>query len=254
MLDILIVRGKFGAGLSKVVDRLLDKHPDVRIKIIKSGQPQPEDADVLCYWGVATAKRRYTGKHILNHPDNVFRVSDKLRFYNDYYYDIQIPFHSENSTQLFDGLVVCRTKSNSHGGDGVSVVEASDGLPPAKYYSEYVEGIEYRVHYARGIGILDVAQKKKMTTAKLKAKGIEFDPYVRSHSRGWVHSHKNIAPIEHVVEKIEGELRLIELDFFAADIRVTEDIYALLEVNTAPGLMQTSTIYGYVKMLDSWIT
>jgi hypothetical protein len=256
MLDILIVRDKFGYGLKSVAKKLNSKLK--KTTIIKNGDIQLQDTKVLCYWGVASnLTQTYSGKITLNYPDSVKQTSNKLSFYQNYHDKLSMPTHFYNAedakNMASSNLIVCRNNINAHGGRGIQIIDINNTseLPKSKYYSDYIDGVEYRVHFCKINGIIGISEKI------IQNETAGFNPYIRNLSNGWAYISRNVLPIginEELI-RLQKDLYSIQLDFFAADVRFKDNKYYLLEVNTAPLLKGSCGVVDiYANMLYKYLT
>jgi hypothetical protein len=193
----------------------------------------------------------------LNNPQAIALACDKL---NTFIWLKDLGFHhlpewyqflSSAKGCINEGKTIyCRTKTNSHSGNGIVIAKTLDELVPAPLYTVATKHKhEYRVHVFRD-QILDVQQKKK----RLESIG---GSGIRNHSNGWVYARAEIAPTEELLSSARRAVQLLGLDFGAVDIghRLIDNKFFVFEVNTAPGIEGTTldkyakAIYNYYRSL-----
>lgn len=140
--------------------------------------------------------------------------------------------------------VVARTQLNGHSGAGIVLArEASDPLPVAPLYVQYVKKQkEFRVHVAFG-GVIDVQEKRQR---KDYVGDTNFQ--VRNHHTGWVYCREDIQEPDGIRDMAIQAVSALGLDFGAVDIifNAKRNECFVLEVNTAPGLEGT-TVERYAE-------
>lgn len=157
-------------------------------------------------------------------------------------------WQQENKTFL------ARTKLNGHSGQGIIIVEPDDfHVPHAPLYVQYKKKRhEYRVHFFKhknGYEIIDVTQKKKR-------KGFEnVDTKIRNHKNGWVYCREGIIEPNDLRTQALNTANAVGLAFGAVDLiwNEKENKSYVLEVNTAPGLVET-TLHKYAQAFIKDIT
>lgn len=207
-------------------------------------------------WGATAITLPWVNRvRLLNAPEAVQRVSNKLTFFDDMMY------HEDNLTpdwtpdieyaqeMLDEGkTVVERHVLNGHGGIGIRIVDEVENLREAPLYVEYIKKkAEYRVHLScvggdGGWGIIDIQQK-------IKRPGIApLDWRVRSHDNGFIYVRENINPPACVRDNAMYAIALTDLHFGAVDVIYNErqDRAYVLEINTAPGL-EGQTVSSYAN-------
>jgi glutathione synthase/RimK-type ligase-like ATP-grasp enzyme len=131
--------------------------------------------------------------------------------------------------------------AGGQGGSGIVVVQPpAEELPDAELYTQYVKKKkEFRVHVVNN-NVVAVQEKRKKS-------GVDANPLVRSHTNGWVFCFKNIVEPNGLRVLGLNAVRAVGLDFGAVDIiyNALQDKCYVLEVNTAPGLCNTTaTVYA----------
>ena len=257
---ITFIRGKYGAGLKKVVQILKDDYGiDASIRRLSKIDNSFYSPVVVC-WGITEYPPYTVGFDILFNPPCIIKEQvNKLDFFlfNQGAFPT-VPWTDNKWMAKYwlehELKVYARQNLSSSGGKGIVYMDKVEDLVDAPLYTQRVVGKEYRVHLdVYGGRIIDIAQKRKMTTAKLETKGYTYNKYIKSHKNGWVHSHKNIDPLpDGVEEQILKDFKNYSLDFVAIDLIIPKsqewESYKVLEVNTAPGLVQSQTIRAYADM------
>jgi len=192
---------------------------------------------------------------ILNHPVAVRVASNKLSaFEHMLELDLPIPNFSYDKTDAITWLrgddkcrVYCRTKLTGHSGDGIVIANNEEELVDAQLYVEGIRGYrdEYRIHVFGNV--IDVQMKKKKVDA-------ESNQLIRNHHYGYVYCREDIVPAtEEMKRGAISAVVAMGLDFGAVDIVKLRDSdeYYILEVNTAPGVFNT-TLDKYVTAIKEY--
>jgi hypothetical protein len=267
---ITFIRGKYGAGLRKVC-RLL-KERGIGCHVVRKEDISPAyythweyTSRMVVNWGVTDYHSNQVDFEVMfNPPEMIKEHVNKLEFFQ--WYSGVLPLVPWTGNKWMAGFwlehgfkVYARQNLSSSGGKGIVYMDKVEDLVGAPLYTQGVVGKEYRIHLdVYGGKIIDIAQKRKMTTAKLETKGYTYNKYIKSHKNGWVHSHKNIDPLpDGIEEQILKDFKDFPLDFVAIDLIVPKywidcDKYKILEVNTAPGLVQSQTIKAYADMFERY--
>lgn len=133
-----------------------------------------------------------------------------------------------------DAIVFARTPSGQ-GGSGIHVVRRGERLPDMPLYTKYIrKQKEFRVHVVEG-SVIDVQQKKKRH-------GAPDGALVRNLENGWIYAHEDVVEPTGLRDLGIGAVRAVGLAFGAVDIiwNEREDRCYVLEVNSAPGLCETT--------------
>lgn len=226
------------------------------------------NSDSVINWGCSKSPTISSIKELLNdgvwlnRPSAVATSSDKRKMYRALKsrgvdtFDFIDGSSTEEEIREFSLLpedTVVRTLVNSHSGNGIVIVPRGELVPPASLYTKFKSlTYEWRV-FVVGEIIVDILQKKKMTTEKLNEKGIEFNPVIRCNKNGWVYSRKNIVEMGPVGRTLAlSAIDAIGLDFGAVDIGYTYGgNFIVVETNTAPGLENPTTITNFTSGLMS---
>jgi len=143
-----------------------------------------------------------------------------------------------------EGNVVFARTTNGQGGSGIHIVQPGGEVPNQPLYTKYVKKLkEFRVHVFQGKAI-DVQQKKKRN-------GHEGgEPLIRNHDNGWIFARENVVEPEGLRDLGVNAVNAVGLDFGAVDIiyNASQNKCYVLEVNTAPGLCET-TAGSYINAI-----
>lgn len=213
--------------------------------------------DVIINWGNSTPPHFRWMPQDLNNPQGIQLACDKL---NTFITLEHLGFHhlpewyqflSSAKGCINEGKTIyCRTKTNSHSGNGIVIAKTLDELVPAPLYTVATKHKhEYRVHVFKD-EVIDIQMKKKRL-GSMGGSGI------RNHSNGWVYARAEIAPPEELLSSARRAVNLLGLDFGAVDIghRLIDNKFFVFEVNTAPGIEGTTldkyakAIYNYYRSL-----
>lgn len=152
-------------------------------------------------------------------------------------------------------LCYCRTKLYSSQGRGIVIATRPEEVVPAPLYTKGIEQVEgeYRLHVFKG-QVIDFSKKMKMNSARLVEENITHNPLIRNHSNGYIFGREGVY-LDPEMERVAREaLEDLQLDFGAVDI--VKSAYSgksfILEVNTAPGLMNT-TVVKYADAIENYI-
>lgn len=192
---------------------------------------------------------------ILNHPDAVALAVNKLTMYNILYLnDIPTLTYTTNKELAYHWvsnryLVYCRTVLNGSGGKGIVLAKTQEELVDAPVYTLYIpfKFDEFRVHVFQE-EIIDITQKKRK-------RGVICNEQIRSHGNGWVFARTGVELSEECQLLAVDAINAFNLDFGAVDIAVSKTVpteYCVIEVNTAPGLVNT-TLEKYVDKIKSFV-
>jgi len=183
-------------------------------------------------------------------------------------YSTEVTPYLEHILSSNGTFIVARSTLTGFGGKGISIIKDQQELQEYKgkegyYFSLYYKKThEYRVHVAFGKAI-GMVQKKRMGKAKLQENGLDkADPYIRSHSRGWVFAYNNLYGTASERTTIKNlcvkAVEAVGLDFGAVDVMTIFDedkelhSIKICEINTAPGLDATPTMESYIEAINSY--
>lgn len=224
---------------------------------------RPTLRDTLINWGLGKYDPNYG--RVLNDPEKVRKVTNKLRFFLKYEQGIRdadglnfnVPpyfFDRAAATQWLResrGTLVCRTIVDGHEGAGIVLCDDPAQVPEASLYTAYVKKqAEYRVHVGRKPDatyvVIDQVQK-------VKKRGVEGDFRIRNTANGCIFIRGGINVPPCVVDGAVEAIKFYDLDFGAVDVIYNGhyDKAYVLEINTAPGIEGTS-VQRYAEFFRSF--
>lgn len=169
---------------------------------------------------------------------------------------------------LLDGQRVLARRDRLSSGNGISILEGGGTPGNADFWSKYFKKThEYRVHVFKG-RVIDITQKKRSVDTAGEDPAVAdggtrsvYQRVVRSLDNGWVHAHTELHLPPGARTQIEDAAKravdCLGLNFGAVDIiarfgKKSPEIlgaFAVLEVNTAPGLGNEVTIKAYADAI-----
>lgn len=187
----------------------------------------------------------------LNTPEAVFCASDKLLTLNmiEHQGGSYVPYTTSTEVAqvwLDEGATVFARKRHGHSGRDIQVVLPGAVLPAAELYTKYVKKRkEFRVHVFGG-SVIKVQEKRRRV-------GAGANPLIRNLDNGWVFCNDNVDASQRLQNLAIFATNSLGLVFGAVDIVWNErdDMYYVLEINTAPGLCD-STADQYVAAMVNW--
>lgn len=219
-------------------------------------------------WGSSTIPEQVDrGARILNRPESVRQVTNKLEFFNlvraaQVRNNTDLPRIPEFTTDrnvaagwVENGAkVVVRTKLNGHSGDGIVIIEDKGvDIPAAPLYTKYVPKLqEWRVHVLKDGNELTVIDlQRKIRDPKFE--GVP-DWNVRSHANGFIFAREVDPPNPDILDQAIKALDVSGLDFGAVDVIWNQQQGAayVLEINTAPGLVG-QTVENYANAFKKFL-
>jgi hypothetical protein len=224
-------------------NRVLLKRPDTPAK-----RRRPE---TLLNWGNSAPRFAITPNvRIINKPEAIALSSDKLLSLKKLKEaGVNVPAFTESYEEALNWIrdgrkVVARTLLRAHSGKGIVVAKDEATLPRVcPLYTRYFrKDNEFRVHVFMG-KVIDYTEKKARHN-----KDESYNPYIRSNSFGWVYCRENILDCPEVKEQAMKAVAALGLDFGAVDVMWNGTKAVVLEVNTAPGLCDT-TAKKYVQAI-----
>ena len=226
---------------------------NLNVKILKkhNSRYRSKKYDVIINWGVKKVPENLEDVIWLNDPRLL--PKDKLDFYRDYK-EFVPPFTKDleaaEKWQRKGRIVLARQTLTGSCGEGIVVCPPGIPLPDAEVYTKYIpKSEEWRVHFLRG-EIL--CYQQKLYTGKE-----EGDFLIRSFDRGFTYNIREVEYVTSTVVEIAKRFVLhTDIDFGAMDIiyQTKLDRAWILEVNTAPGLSETTLIHytdGFLGYLQS---
>jgi glutathione synthase/RimK-type ligase-like ATP-grasp enzyme len=210
---------------------------------------KPFKADSVIKWGNATIFRKGgVNKHFFNIPGAVYLATNKLKAFKTLSGHSPIPEFTESlveaSRWLAEGFtVVERHTLTGHSGEGIRIVWEGVELQKAPLYVKYIKkAAEFRVHVAFD-KVIHVQQK----VARKGEAPKEWK--VRNLANGFIFQSEGVELAEAGKEAAITAVKTLQLDFGAVDLiwNKFENKFYVLEVNTAPGLGNQSTLAAYVN-------
>lgn len=205
-------------------------------KVWRSTNPRALARHTIINWG---SSEECAASQFINVPRRIENATNKLMAFELMHGRVCTPeFTVSKSTAkrwaAQGDKVYCRTLVSSYEGKGIVLASTPEEIVDAPLYTKrYKNSKEYRVHVAFGQAI-QVVQKKKR-------RGTDADPNIRSN-RNWVFARNIDSVPDDVVRQAILAVGVLGLDFGAVDVvwSVKNQKACVLEVNTAPGLDQTS--------------
>lgn len=146
------------------------------------------------------------------------------------------------------GQTVFARTTHGQGGSGITIVRPGEELPDMPLYTQYVpKQKEFRVHVVEG-RVIDVQQKKRRD-------GAPKGSLIRNLANGWIFAHEDVQEPEGLRGLGLAAVKAVGLDFGAVDIiwNETQNRCYVLEVNSAPGLCQTTANKYAQAFIDSYV-
>ena len=204
--------------------------------------------DNIINWGCGTKyKVKYLPKQFLNSRESVDIASNKLLTLDKLseYGVNTVPYTTEsNIAKALAGRysIYCRTLLHSSKGKGIVITKDPYKVVECPLYTVGIKGVEYRVHVACN-DVIGVSKKIK--------KSIYANSEIKSHDNGYKLSRRDIDRVHTGIKQLGMDsIKALSLDFGAVDIIWDKDkkLGYVLEVNTAPGLEDGSSILReYIK-------
>lgn len=206
-------------------------------------------------WGSSRLPPHVAGADIINKPEAVAQVSNKLDFFRLCAGEgkPRIPQFTTNKNQVIEWLasgrkVVARTVLRGHSGEGIVILEGPGvDIPDAPLYTMYVpKKEEWRIHvFKQGDQLTIIDQQRKIRDPRFE--GVP-NWNVRNHANGFIYAREVAPPHPDVLEQALRALEVSGLDFGAVDVifNAHEGNAYVLEINSAPGLTGT-TVDNYAS-------
>ncbi len=224
-----------------------------QLKLVGS-KYRPRAGDVVVNWGSIRCPE-FSPATVLNRAGSVGVAVSKLATFNKLRLaGVNVPdwTRDRNEAQgwLATGKIMARDADTGRAGVGITVYKKGTSIDQAHmFYTRYFKKTrEFRLHVFKDAVIFSQEKRKKVEGFDPQ----RFDPYIRSHDRGWVfcHTHFGGEPIPSPVsEGCVQAVAALGLQFGAVDVGYNEESgYCVFEVNTAPGL-EGETLNAYAKAL-----
>lgn len=218
-------------------------------------------------WGSGSVPDAVRGSRILNSPDAVRGVSNKLQFFqkcSNYRAGRQdgaprIPEYTTDRAVAREWLnagakVVARATLNGHSGEGITILEgAGVDIPAVPLYTKYVpKREEWRIHVFRdGENLTVIDRQRKIRNPDYEG---EINWQVRNHANGFIFARDVDPPNPDVIHQAVQALIVSGLDFGAVDVIWNQHQGAayVLEINSAPGLTG-QTVQSYADAFRRFV-
>ena len=237
MKRIVLYPYKLGSGSAKKIQARLTSLGYNTLRVRGNGTYRPRPTDKIINWG--NTKNPTWGTSFLNKTTatsvstNKVTALLKMKLGGVSVPDFTIDMRVASN---WAGKIVARTLTRASSGRGI-VMCTSRTLVRAPLYTKFIDkDSEYRVHIFNG-ELIDYAKKVPM--------GEKND--VCSHDNGYLFI-RNIKHLDENIVLAKSAVRVLGLDFGAVDIIRKDGVSYVLEVNTAPGMEET-TLSAYVKSI-----
>lgn len=220
---------------------------EVGIKRAKKTGRVLRPGSLLINWGNTILPDRFRNCEVINKPEDIEIVSNKLRFFRELALMGIVPHWTSNKEHAEDIInrgykIVCRTILNGSGGAGIVIASTPEELVEAPLYVEYIKKKrEYRVHIFDG-NIIHIQQKRRRNGAPRSL--------IRNLENGYVYACNDVNAPVCVTEVAQRCMGCLDLNFGAVDVvwRESDNRAFVLEVNSAPGLEGT-TVKKYAEYI-----
>lgn len=238
---------------SNSVDLLKQKLGSRSIKI-QGSQFQPKKGRLIINWGNNTVYPFTLKENTLNYPENVQKATNKISCFNALDDRVPIPLFTTDHEEAMDWLcdegdtLVARHSVTGMGGAGIQLIEPGTRIAEqyannsrkAPLYTVYMpKKHEYRVHYIDGVGM--VKMQKKLRRLEVPNELVNWK--IRNINNGFIfgvvnNDEEDMERVISLIDIAKVTIKTLGLDFGAVDIlyNVKHNKYAVIEVNTAPGL------------------
>lgn len=231
-----------------------------RLKHAGSTLRHGKDRTIINWGASAFADPLTFNSKVINNPDNVDAVSNKLKFFQllEGKVDCIPEFTSDKQVALqwLEGksVVFARKVLKGSGGNGIVIMYPDNPKTwvDAPLYTKYIKKKEeYRVHVMGGKIFL--VQRKGLR----KVEGLDPSKVnwaIRNLENGFIFVRNDVAAPDVVLKASTDIFPHLGLDFYAADVvyNAQANLAYVLEVNTAPGL-DGSTINDYAQAFKSYL-
>lgn len=198
---------------------------------------RPRTGDVIINWGSGSIPEHLRHLRIINKPQAVNRVRDKLSFFrNAQGGDFNVPeWTTDPEVAATWPRSFARTTTTSHSGRGIVITRRGERPPTAPLYTRGIaKDREFRIYVAFGEVIDSLRKIARPGT-------IPTNWAVRSYDNGFIFARNSGQPSEATKAAAIAAVSHYGLDFGGVDIAVTEEgVPYVFEINTAPGIEGTS--------------
>lgn len=258
-MRIRLLPYKKGSNSAKILSRELGAK---RLKLEGSKFRARED-DVIINWGNSSLLRLPVGSYrLLNFPPRVQDACNKvltLEVLKEAGVDtVEFTTNKAEAQEWYSegSQVYSRAILSGHSGKGITFNKTSENgceeLVEAKLYTKAITGKrrEFRIHVFKG-EVIYCQTKKRRNGWRDNPK---YCDEIRNRHTGWVYS----LDTEHVTEEMKtlavNAVKALGLDFGGVDIISKEGKSYVLEINTACGLSNPSTLEAYSKAINKYIS
>ena len=247
---IIVPYNKFSGSATRLRELLKGRVQLPVIKVPKTSKKyQPRWTDYVINWGCSTEWDwiNLTEKYHNQVAVNKLAFFETMTVHNKMHPNcvVNIPEWTDQQATaakwVNEGIsIVGRKKLNGHSGEGIIIYEGNNAhVQYCPLYVQYKKKRhEYRVHFFNedGYRVIDVIQKKRK-------KGFEgVDNKIRNHKNGWIYAREDITEPHDLRTQALNAAFASGLKFGAVDLiwNEKENKCYVLEINTAPGLFETT--------------
>lgn len=254
MIKIAIYPYKLHSSSTKLLQNQLDFKWVKRISGF--GKFKPKKTDIVINWGNSNTPV-FGNLGIINDPNAVAIAINKIDTFRMFdIHGIKCPEWTTEHEKAIEWInqgstVLQRSSVTSHGGNHITILNDTSLCTQAPLYVKYKKKKkEFRVHVFKE-KVIDVTEKKKRNGFNSLPNA---NTYIRSHNNGWVFCRQNIQEPTEMRELAIKAIKAVGLDFGAVDIiwNEFENICYVLEINTAPGLDNT-TASKYKEAITNYV-
>ena len=244
-MNVKILPYKTGSRSAKALSAALS----VKQLKLSGSKWKPKVDSVVINWGNSGFYDEFEGCLMLNGPELICQVKNKLDFFKNMSGNEWLPPFWTNKEDIPDEAfpIVCRTILTGHSGAGIVVADTRDDVVDCQLYVKYIKKMkEFRIH----VGHDNIISEQQ----KVAKKGQEpLDWKIRSHQNGFIYQRQGIDVPMACRGSALACLAKTGLDFGAVDVIYTKDerVY-VLEINTAPGL-EGQTVLDYKAFFEEII-
>lgn len=237
--------------------KLLSEALGVRRIKLEGSKFKGSESKIIINWGASSVSDEVKKCKIINEPEVVAMVSNKLKFFEAVKGNVNIPEFTTNKDEAKEWIdagkiVVVREKLTGHSGEGIWLLEDiqmweeyNHGL--AKMYVKYVpKKDEFRVHVVGG-NVIDIRRKALRNDVNKEHANWK----VRNFDNGFIFAKEGFEAPNEVTEESIKAIEASGLDFGAVDVvwnNYQQKAY-VLEINTAPGL-EGSSVDNYAAAFE----
>ena len=239
-------------GLKLLKEELIRRgHTNTKEILIEGSKYSYKSEHLIINWG-SPRTHSYPGaiNQSASNAVNKLEVLNKLSSFNPIFFTTSI---QEARHWVNYGVVYCRTKLNASQGEGIVLAHTKEELVEAPLYTLEIKPVvaEYRVHVFNN-KIIDIVQKKKLSSERREELGVEVNHRIRNHANGYIFAREGVEVPGQVKDIALSSISILNLNFGAVDIVWDGELAFVLEVNTAPGIEGT-TVVKYSDAIEEYI-